>query len=62
MFVWAVFLLAATITILILPREPRSLLEFHAALKSLDTFNLLLAAIGCLVVALVIDFSVGRES
>jgi hypothetical protein len=37
-------------------------MEFHAALRSLDTFNLLLAAIGCFIVALIIDFAVGRES
>lgn len=62
MFAWAAFLLASTITILILPGEPRSILEFHAALRSLDTFNLLLTAIGCFIVALIIDVSVGRES
>ena len=62
MFGWAMFLLASTITILILPGGPRSISEFHAALRTMDSFYLLLAAIGCLIIALVIDASGGREN
>ena len=61
MFGWAAFLLASTVTILILPGGPRSIPEFHAALRTLDSFYLSLATIACLIIALVIDVSANRE-
>jgi hypothetical protein len=51
---WALFLLVSTVVIFVLPQKPRSVGEFYAFLLQIDTFYLLLAMIGCLIVASVI--------
>jgi len=51
---WALFLLVSTVVILVLPQKPRSVAEFYSFFLQIDAFYLLMAMIGCLIVASVI--------
>jgi len=57
---WALFLLGATLVIVVLPQNPRSVAEFYGTFQQIDAFYLLLAMIGSLIFATVIVL-LGRQ-